>query len=150
MNLAIISGNLGAEPELRRTPSGTAVLNLRLCTNERIKKGDDWTDHAEWHSVVLFGKRAESLAGMLTKGSQVIVRGALRTTSWEKDGVKKYKTEISADDVELCGRKGDGAPRVEAPSRYGTTGHGASAKHATTPEPMDLDGTLGTDDDIPF
>lgn len=141
MNLAIISGNLGADPELRRTPSGTAVLNLRVCTNERIKKGDEWQDHAEWHSVALFGRRAESLAGMLGKGSQVIVRGALRTTSWEKDGVKKYKTEITADDVELCGRKDERRP--------GTNLRAPAASNAAQPPDLGED-FGGGDDDIPF
>ncbi len=138
MNLTILSGNLGADPELRRTQSGTAVLSLRLATTERVKKGETWEDWTEWHTVVLFGRRAESLSGMLRKGSKVLVRGVLRTSSWEKDGVKRYKTEINADDVELMdSRERSGAPAADrAPQR---------------PAPAsDFDGGDGGADDIPF
>lgn len=97
MNIVIIEGRLGQDPELRQTGSGTAVLNMSVATSEREKKGDNWEEHTEWHRVVVWGKSAEACAKYLSKGSRVLVRGVLRTRSWEKDGEKKYATEIKAD-----------------------------------------------------
>jgi len=104
MNKTILMGNLGQDPELKYTQAGTAVMQLRLATNERRKTPNgEWGDHTEWHSVVVWDKRAEGLSKVLTKGSRVLVEGVLRTSSWEKDGEKRYRTEIVARDVELCG-----------------------------------------------
>ena len=134
MNLVALVGNLGSDPELRVAQSGTAILKLRLATSERVKKGDDWVDHTEWHNIVSFGKRAEGLAKILSKGSKLVVTGKLRTSGYEKDGVKKYSTEIIADDIELCG-SGKGKGREE-----------------TTPENYDFVPNMSKDDDaeIPF
>ena len=88
-----------------------SVLKLRMATNERRKdQSGNWSDHTEWHSVVVFGKRAEALSRLLNKGSRVLVEGKLRTSSWEKDGEKRYRTEVIADDVELYDGKRDAAP----------------------------------------
>ncbi len=107
MNLATICGNLGADPELRYTQSGTAVMNLSIATTEPKKVGNDWEDHVEWHRITVWDKRAEGLAKVLCKGSKVLVTGPLRTTSWEdkQGGGKRWKTEILARNVELCGGK---------------------------------------------
>lgn len=106
MNRVILSGRLGADPDMRGS-----VLKLRLATNERRKdQSGNWSDHTEWHSVVVFGKRAEALSRLLAKGSRVLVEGKLRTSSWEKDGEKRYRTEVIADDVELYDGKRDAAP----------------------------------------
>jgi len=100
MNSVHLVGNLGADPSARVSPNGATVLKLRVATTERVKKGEEFVDHTEWHSVVTFGKRAEALAKFLAKGHRVAVSGRLRTSSYEKDGVKHYSTEIIADDVE--------------------------------------------------
>jgi single-strand DNA-binding protein len=108
VNKVILSGRLGADPDMRGS-----VLKLRLATNERRKDKDgNWGDHTEWHSVVVFGKRAEALHRLLSKGMRVLVEGKLRTSSWEKDGQKQYKTEVAADEVELFDGKRDAAPRM--------------------------------------
>ena len=145
MNKTILMGNLGQDPELRYTGSGTPVLNLRIATSERVKRDGQWTDHAEWHSVVVWSKRAESLSKILRKGSRVLIEGKLRTTSYDgRDGAKRYKTEIVADVVELCDRRGgSGAPDD-------------AGGHFRTPEPDPAtydaapDFSPGDDDDIPF
>lgn len=103
MNRVTLYGRLGAEPELNNTKTGACVLKFRLATNERQKRGEEWVDHTEWHAVVVWGKRAETLSRMLRKGSAVIVEGALRTSSWEKDGQKRSRTEVSASEVILVG-----------------------------------------------
>lgn len=119
MNKVILSGRLGADPDMRGT-----VLKLRLATNERRKDKDgNWGDHTEWHSVVVFGKRAEALHRLLSKGMRVLVEGKLRTSSWEKDGQKQYKTEVAADEVELFDGKRDGAPRMPTAHDATEAGH---------------------------
>jgi single-strand DNA-binding protein len=114
MNKVILSGRLGADPELK-TAGSSHVLRCRVATNERRKDKDgNWSDHTEWHAVIIWGKRAEALAKLLSKGSQLIVEGQLRTSSWEKDGQKRYKTEVHAQDVELVKgeRRAEAAPAV--------------------------------------
>ncbi len=112
LNEVYLMGNLGDDPELRFTQGGTGVLNLRLATNERIKRDGEWEDHTEWHNVVVWGKRGESLGMILVKGSRVLIKGNLRTSSYEgKDGVKRYKTEIHAREVVLTGDGGGRSDR---------------------------------------
>lgn len=110
INAARLLGNLGADPELRFTQGGGAVMNLRLCTNTRYKDRDgNWVDRQEWHAVVVWGPRAEALSKLLSKGSSCYVEGELRTSSYDdKDGVKRYKTEIHADKFILTGGKPKG------------------------------------------
>lgn len=100
MNKTTLFGRLARDPEIKQAGS-TNLLKFSIATNERIKKGDVWSDHTEWHNIVVFGKRGEALSKLLFKGSQVLIEGNLRTSSWEKDGKKNYKTEISASDVHL-------------------------------------------------
>ncbi len=109
LNRVMLFGNLGAEPELRFTKGGQAVMQLRLATTERFKdQSGTWTDRTEWHSVVVWGKRAEALSKFLRKGSSIFVEGSLRTTNWEKDGQKHYKTEVNAREILLTGGRGAG------------------------------------------
>lgn len=117
MNKAILIGNLGADPELRYTTGGTAVCNFNLATNEK------WTDKSgakqekvEWHRIVVWDKQAESCKEYLSKGRQVCVEGKLQTRQWEdKDGVKRYTTEVVAQRVEFLGGKGEGGGRRDEP-----------------------------------
>ena len=106
MNKVILFGNLGADPELRVTPGGTAVLKLRVATTEsyKDKQTNAWKERTEWHRVTVWGKRGESLAKILSKGSKVLIEGSLRTSSYEKDGEKRYSTEVNAMDVRLGGK----------------------------------------------
>ncbi len=103
VNKVIILGNLGADPELRYTQSGSAVCTLRLATNERWKdKGGQPQERTEWHSVVVFGRQAENSAQYLQKGSAAYIEGRLQTRSWEdKDGHTRYTTEIVAQTVQF-------------------------------------------------
>jgi len=107
-NRVLLLGNLGADPELKMTQGGMSVLKLRLATTERYQdKSGVWQDRTDWHSVVLWGKRAESLHKILGKGSNIFVEGSLRTSSYEdRDGNKRYKTEVIAKNLILGGRGG--------------------------------------------
>lgn len=112
MNKVLLLGHLGADPELRHTAGGTAVLSLRLATTEvwfeRPKDGSgpgEKQTRTEWHNVTLFGPRATSLARLLSKGAPVLVEGGLRTSSYDKEGQKVWRTEVVARDVYLLGQK---------------------------------------------
>tara|TARA_R110000744_G_scaffold162422_2_gene279042 strand:- start:2078 stop:2479 length:402 start_codon:yes stop_codon:yes gene_type:complete len=133
MNLVIISGNLGANPEVRQTASGLAVVNLRIATNERVKVDGEWADHTEWHAVTVFGKQAEVCGKYLSKGSKATVQGKLRTRKFtDKNGQDKWTTEILADSVEFM-----------SPAQ--TSGPPAPMQSSTTQNPPPF-----TDEEIPF
>src|SRR5678810_301833 len=144
VNKVILVGNLGRDAELRYTPGGAAVATLNLATTEVWNdKGGQRQEKTEWHRIVLWGKQAESLQEYLTKGKQIYVEGRLQTRQWDdKDGNKKYTTEIKADRITLLG--GGGGGRGGAAMERGG-GAQVSAGGADEPpmEPI-------TDDDIPF
>jgi single-strand DNA-binding protein len=110
LNRVMLLGNLGADPELRSTNGGDSVLRLRLATSEKyLDRNKAWQERTEWHSVTVWGKRAEALHRILSKGSNLFVEGSLRTSSYDdKDGVKRYKTEIMAKEIILTGGRGAG------------------------------------------
>jgi single-strand DNA-binding protein len=112
MNKVILLGNLGADPELRYTPTGVAVLSIRLATNESWRdKNKEVQERTEWHTVIVWGARAEALSRILNKGSSVLIEGGLRTSSYEKDGQTRYKTEVHAREVLFTGRRVTHGPR---------------------------------------
>jgi single-strand DNA-binding protein len=116
VNKVIVVGNLGQDPETRYMPSGSAVTNLRVATNEswKDKQTGEQKDRTEWHSVAMFGRLAEIAAEYLRKGSQVYIEGKLRTRKWQdKDGNDRYTTEIVADEMQMLGsRSGGSAPSI--------------------------------------
>ena len=111
LNRVQLIGNLGADVELKNTPSGKAVANLSVATSYKPKEG---AEKVEWHRVTVWGVTAENCAKYIAKGSQVFVEGRLETRSWEKDGQKRYSTEIVADSVLFLGSRTTGAPRPAA------------------------------------
>ncbi len=142
VNKVILVGNLGRDAELRFTAGGAAVSTLNLATTEvwNDKQGQK-QEKTEWHRIVLWGKQAESLQEYLVKGKQIYVEGRLQTRQWDdKEGNKRYTTEIKADRITLLGGGGGGG-RAAAMDRGGT--HTASAPDEPPTEPI-------TDDDIPF
>ena len=100
INLAIITGNVTRDPELRYTPSGSAVLSFGVATNHSVKKGDQWTDVPTFHNIVVWGKQAEFLSNNLKKGTKVSIQGRIDNRQYDaKDGTKRYISEIVADIV---------------------------------------------------
>ena len=116
VNKVILVGNLGRDAELRYTPGGAPVATINMATTEVWNdKGGQRQEKTEWHRVVLWGKTAESLNEYLTKGKQIYVEGRLQTRQWDdKDGNKRYTTEIRGDRVVLLGGGGGGAGRQVA------------------------------------
>ena len=141
VNKATLIGNLGADPEIRYTNSGSAVANVRLATAEswRDKDSGEQQERTEWHRVVFFGRLAEIVEQYLRKGSQVYVEGRIQTRKWQdRDGNDRYTTEIVANEMQMLGgRGGGGGDAVEPPNE-------APAKASAEP-PLD-----DFDDDIPF
>lgn len=110
VNKVFLVGNLGADPELRQTSGGQAVCNFTMATSFRTKE----EEKTEWHSIVVWGNQAEGVSKYLGKGSKVHVEGRLQTRSYDdKEGVKRYKTEIVADRVTFLDKKGDGSSKGE-------------------------------------
>ena len=162
LNRVMLLGNLGADPELRVTPGGQAVLKLRLATNETyLDKNNVRQERTEWHRVTVWGRRAEALGKILTKGDLLFVEGRLQTSSYEKNGEKRYSTEVVANNIVLPG-SGRGARGEGAPAREGGRGRDASREHAAPADDFDagsaggggggsdFGGAAPGDDDIPF
>ncbi len=169
LNRVMLLGNLGADPELRMTQGGQAILKLRLATTETyLDRNQARQERTEWHQVTLWGKRGEALSKFLTKGERLFVEGRISTSSYEKDGEKRYRTEIIATNIilggrgkgagggdEMSGGAGGGYQRREAPSRAPaptTQNAGPSRDRDPGPPPADDFGDYagGSDDDIPF
>lgn len=142
VNKVFLLGNLGSDPEMRVAGSGTAVMRLRVATNERVKKGEQWEDHTEWHTVTVFGRRAEGLAKFLSKGHRVHVEGKLRTRQYEdREGNKRQSTEIIADEVTALGDGRGGRDERPRDNRRQAPPQGD--------DPMAGYATDGGDDDFP-
>lgn len=106
LNRATLIGNLGKDPELRKTPQGTSVCTIRLATTESYKgKNGEWLESTEWHSVVLWDRLAEIAAELLNKSDRIFVEGKISTRTYEKDGIKKHFTEIIAKNMIILDKK---------------------------------------------
>lgn len=152
LNRVMLLGNLGADPELRFTQGGQAVLHLRLATTESyLDKDKQRQERTDWHNVTIWGKRGEALGKFLNKGSSIFVEGSLRTSSYDnREGQKVYKTEVIAKEVILTGGKGGrrtqgGEDPAENFDRGPSPQPKAPPRAGDEPPP---DG--GGDDDIPF
>jgi single-strand DNA-binding protein len=151
LNRVMLLGNLGADPELRSTSGGQAVLKFRLATTESyLDRNRTRQERTEWHNIVVWGKRAEGLSKVLSKGSRLFVEGALRTSSYEdRDGNKRYKTEINALNVLLCGGRGTSASREAGPEPDDEPA-GAGVPSGGGYDDSGVGGDRGGDDEFPF
>lgn len=141
LNRVLLLGNLGADPELRNTSGGQVVLKMRLATATTFR-GNDGTrrERTEWHSVIVWGRRAEALAKILTKGTRLFVEGEIRSSSYETSaGEKRHKTEIVASNILFAGA----ARSSSSPSRN-------YDDHDEPPPQEYARGDDEQDDDIPF
>lgn len=140
INKAILVGRLGGDPEVRYTPSGVAVANFNIATSEEWKDKDtgEKKERTEWHRIVAWRKLGEICGEYLSKGRQVYIEGRIQTRSWEdRDGNKRYTTEIVATDVQFLGGR-DAGPGDRATS--GALASDSESSPIQAPE----------DDDIPF
>jgi single-strand DNA-binding protein len=141
VNKAILVGNLGKDPELRYTPSGTAVCTFSIATTERRKDKDDVTT---WHNIVTWASLAEICGKYLTKGKQVYIEGRIQNRSYDaKDGTKKYISEVVANEMQMLSRAGD-----QGGSSGGGGGRPATPTENFSSAPQEP--PFNPDDDIPF
>jgi single-strand DNA-binding protein len=140
INSVVLVGNLTRDPELRHTPSGTAVTTLRIAVNDRVKKAEEWTDAAYYFDVTVWGRTAENCAQYLAKGRPVGVQGKLTWREWDaQDGTKRQAVEVVADNVQFLGGRDGGG---DAGSQQFVTPGASQAKDDFASSPAD--------DDIPF
>lgn len=160
VNKVILVGNLGADPELKYTPSQRPLCNLRIATTEVFKdKGGQRQEKTEWHRVTVWGDTAENCNKYLAKGRSVYIEGRLQTRSYDKDGQKHYATDVVADKVVFLGSGGGGGGGAGAGEgggggggggfRRGGGGGGGGRSDGPTEE-TDQSGPPLSDDDIPF
>ena len=151
INKVILVGNLGQDPETRYMPSGAAVTNFTVATNEswKDKQTGEQKERTEWHRVAMFNRLAEIAAEYLRKGSQVYIEGKLRTRKWQdKDGQDRYTTEIIADEMQMLGgRGGAGGGSFGGGSGGPGGGHGGGQGGGMPPQ---SDPGFDPDDEIPF
>jgi len=149
VNKVILVGNLGADPELKYTPSNRAVCNLRIATTDVFKdKGGQRQEKTEWHRITVWGDQAENCSKYLQKGRSVYIEGRLQTRSYDKDGQKHYATDVVADRVVFLGSGNGGGERAE-----GGAGRARGASGGWGDGPGEMDGPSGpppSDEDIPF
>jgi single-strand DNA-binding protein len=140
LNKVMLIGNLGKDPEVRYTASGTAVASFSLATSDRIKnKNGEWEDRTEWHNITLWGRLAEIAGEYLAKGKSVYIEGRLQTRKWQdRDGKDRYTTEVVGDRMQMLSGKGEGGGRPQGSRFEGSDG-------PSLEEPP-----FNPDDDIPF
>lgn len=148
VNKVFLLGNVGKDPEIRSTPSGTTVATFSLATADRRKDAQgNWSDSTEWHNLVAFQRTAEIVRDYVKKGTQIFVEGKIQTRSWDdkESGQKKYRTEILVNELSLLGKPGGGEGGGGGYSRA-SSGSGSSAQSSAA----DYADQGITDDDIPF
>lgn len=156
VNKVILIGNIGKDPEMKAFPNGDAYCNLGLATSE------SWTDKAsgekkertEWHNLVFTRKLAEIVGQYLKKGSKIYVEGSLRTRQWEKDGIKRYTTEIMVNDMQMLDGKGGGGSAPMEDEGGSSSGSYSKPERAARPAAAKTSAPAADapfeDDDIPF
>ncbi|MFZ0273034.1 MAG: single-stranded DNA-binding protein [Acidobacteriaceae bacterium] len=146
VNKVILVGNVGKDPEIKVAGNGNAIATFSLATTDRTKDpAGNWSDRTEWHSLVAFQRTAEIIRDYVKKGSKLYIEGRIQTRSWDdKDGQKKYRTEIIVNDLVLLSGRGEG--------ESGSSSKSGSAYDQRPPAHADelVQSTEITDDDIPF
>lgn len=163
INKAILIGNLGNDPDIRYTASGTAIANISLATAEswRDKNSGEQQERTEWHRIVFFGRLAEIVGEYLRKGSQIYVEGRIQTRKWQdKEGNDRYSTEVVANEMQMLGGRGGGAGagtpmNTNLPGQTGSQARVPEARKTAPPpdKPAARSGAAPADDfddDIPF
>ncbi len=138
VNKVILIGNVGVDPEVRTLEGGAKVARVRLATTERLfdRQSNSTKEHTEWHSVTLWRGLADVVDRFVRKGSQIYIEGRLRTREWtDKDGNKRYTTEVVADTMNLLGRRQDAPADGQSQPYAGQSGYGQQPRTQPAPQP---------------
>ena len=150
INMVIIMGNVGVEPEVRYTPSGSAVTNLSIATSEswKDKQSGEMQERTEWHRIVFYNKLAEIVGQYVKKGSKLYIKGNIRTRKWQdQSGQDRYTTEIIAEDMQMLDKKGE----IDVDSVAGFDQRMPASSEVAAPQANSAPASSQPeDDDIPF
>jgi single-strand DNA-binding protein len=158
INKAILIGNVGKDPEVKTIDTGRKVANFTLATTERgytLQNGTQVPERTEWHNVIAWNGLAEILEKYVNKGSQLYVEGKITSRSWEKDGIKHYRTEIVADSIQMLGRKPEGQQTAPQPAPRADQSPAAFGEPMRVPIQQQVWAPIGEkaepgNDDLPF
>lgn len=149
-NRVILVGNLTRDPELRYIPSGTAVTDIGLAVNDRVKRNEEWVEETTFVDVTLWARQAEVASEYLSKGSSVLIEGRLKLDQWEQDGQKRSKLKVIGERMQMLGSKGGGGGGGSRPQQQSQQdsqySQSAPAENAYEPPPP----SEPSGDDIPF
>ena len=145
-NRVVLVGNLTQDVELRYTPAGTAVTDVSLAVNERVKRNDQWTEEANFFDVTLWGRTAEVASEYLSKGSSVLIEGRLKQDRWEQDGQKRSKVKVVGERMQMLGSRGGGGGSSTGSAPHTNTQQTQSSPAAQSSAPA----TAPPEDEVPF
>lgn len=144
-NRVILVGNLTRDVELRYTPAGTAVTDIGMAVNDRVKRNDQWVDEVNYFDITLWGRTAEVASEYLSKGSSILVEGRLKYDTWEQDGQKRSKIKIVGERMQMLGTRGGGGGGNSAPHSSPQSNSQPAASQTSAPS-----SSMPPDDDVPF
>ena len=152
VNKVILVGNLGRDPETRYTQNGSAVTQFSIATSDswRDKSTGEQQDRTEWHNIVCFARLAEIAGEYLKKGSKVYIEGSLRTSNWEQDGQKRYRTEVMARELQMLDSRANGGGQAGEFSEPSYAAGAAGQQPASMPQNSPTISDEDFEDDIPF
>ncbi|MCL2596707.1 MAG: single-stranded DNA-binding protein [Paludibacter sp.] len=156
VNKVILVGNVGRDPEVRYLERNVAVANFTLATTERgytMQNGTQVPERTEWHNIVAWRGLAELAEKYIRKGRQLYIEGKIQSRSWEKDGVKRYTTEIYAETIQLLGNRPETIEPLSTPPTYAnnnSNGGNYQPNSISDQQPESFENDGATDDDLPF
>ena len=148
-NRVVLVGNLTKDVELRHTKTGTAVTDISIAVNERVKKNEQWVDEAHFFDITLWGRLAEIAAEYLSKGSSVLIEGRLKHDRWEQDGQKRSKVGIVGEKMQMLGGKGGGGGGGSSSSSSYSSSAGADSDPSSNYQQSEQ-ATPPPQDEVPF
>ena len=154
-NRVVLAGNLAKDVELRYIPSGTAVTDIAIAVNERVKRNDQWVEEVNFFDVTLWGRTAEIAGEYLSKGSSVLIEGRLKQDKWEKDGQKHYRLKIIGEKMQMLGSRPGGSSSGGSPAATAAAGYdnsrsdqASNSSHEVAAETVNQG--LPPEDEVPF
>ena len=150
-NRVVLVGNLTRDVELRFTPQGTAVTDVSLAVNERVKRNEQWVDEVNFFDITLWGRTAEIAGEYLAKGSSILIEGRLKLDRWEQEGQKRSKIKIIGEKMQMLGAKGGGGGGGSSSGNSNSSGNNAPQKNDQNknPAPQPSQGPPPADE-VPF
>lgn len=144
-NRVVLVGNLTKDVEVRHTPSNTAVCDISIAVNERVKRNDQWVDEVHFFDITLWGRTAEVAGEYLSKGSSVLIEGRLKLDRWEQDGQKRSKIKIVGEKMQMLGGRSGGGGGQSGPHSSGQSGQYNQSASSAAPAQSGP-----SDDEVPF